>query len=78
MDWAFLMLQRWQNLGWRFGASRMHLSPSVAWAAVCSMAVVLLLLTCCLLLLPLWESVIVLCFVVCYFMSILVCYHLGG
>ena len=33
---------------------------------------VLLLLTCCLLLLPLWESVIVLCFVVRYFMSILV------
>ena len=35
------------------------------------MAVVLLLLTFCLLLLSLWESVIVLCFVVCYFMSIL-------
>ena len=35
-------------------------------------ALVLLLLTFCLLLLPLWESVIVLCFVVCYFMSILV------
>ena len=35
-------------------------------------AVVLLLLTFCLLLLPLWESVIVLCFVVRYFMSILV------
>ena len=35
-------------------------------------AVVLLLLTSCLLLLPLWESVIVLCFVVRYFMSILV------
>ena len=34
--------------------------------------VVLLLLTCCLLYLPLWESVIVLCFVVRYFMSILV------
>ena len=34
--------------------------------------VVLLLLTFCLLLLPLWESVIVLCFVVRYFMSILV------
>ena len=34
--------------------------------------VVLLLLTCCLLLLPLWESVIVLCFVVRYFMCILV------
>ena len=30
------------------------------------------LLTFCLLLLPLWESVIVLCFVVRYFMSILV------
>ena len=35
-------------------------------------AVVLLLLTFCLLLLPLWKSVIVLCFVVRYFMSILV------
>ena len=34
--------------------------------------VVLLLFICCLLLLPLWESVIVLCFVVRYFMSILV------
>ena len=44
----------------------------VAWAAVPSKAVVLLLLTFCLLLLPLWESVIVLCFVVRYFMSILV------
>ena len=31
-----------------------------------------MLLTFCLLLLPLWESVIVLCFVVCYFKSILV------
>ena len=38
----------------------------------CSKAVVLLLLTFCLLLLPLWESVIVLCIVVRYFMSILV------
>ena len=44
----------------------------VAWAAVPSKVVVLLLLTFCLLLLPLWESVIVLCFVVRYFMSILV------
>ena len=34
--------------------------------------IVLLLLTFCLSLLPLWESVIVLCFVVRYFMSILV------
>ena len=40
--------------------------------AVRSKAVVLFLLTFCLLLLPLWESVIVLCFVVRYFMSILV------
>ena len=37
-----------------------------------SKAVVLLLLTFCLLLLPLWEYVIVLCFVVCYSISILV------
>ena len=44
----------------------------VALAAVRSKAVVLLLLTFCLLLLPLWESVIVLCFVVRYFISILV------
>ena len=50
----------------------MHLGPTVAWAAVLSKAVVQLLLTFCLLLLPLWESVIVLCFVVRYFMSILV------
>ena len=35
-------------------------------------AKLLLLMTFCLLLLPLWESVIVLCFVVSYFMSILV------
>ena len=58
-----------------FGTSKMHLSPPpppVAWAAVRSKAVVLLLLTFCLLLLPLWESVIVLCFVIRYFMSILV------
>ena len=55
-----------------FGTSKMHLSPPVAWAAVRSKAVVLLLLTFCLSLLPLWKSVIVLCFVVRYFMSILV------
>ena len=48
------------------------LSPPVAWAAVRSKVMVLLLLTFCLLLLPLWESVIVLCFVIRYFMSILV------
>ena len=46
----------------------------MAKAAVRSKAVVLLLLllTFCLLLLPLWESVVVLCFVVRYFVSILV------
>ena len=44
----------------------------MAWAAVRSGAVVLLLLTFCLLLLPLWESVIVLCFVVRCFVSVLV------
>ena len=43
----------------------------MAKAAICSKAVVLLL-TFCLLLLPLCESVIVLCFVVRYFMSFLV------
>ena len=68
----FFVLQQQQNLGRRFGTSKMHLSPPVASAAVRSKAVVLLLLTFCLLLLPLWESVIVLCFVVRYFMSILV------
>ena len=68
----FLVLQQQQNLGRRFGTSKMHLRPPVAEAAVRSKAVVLLLLTFCLLLLPLWESVIVLCFVVRYFMSILV------
>ena len=37
--------------------------------AAAKTVLVLLLLTFCLLLLPLWESVIVLCFVVIYFMS---------
>ena len=52
---TFLVLQQQQNLGRRFGTSKMHLSPPVAKAAVHSKAVVLLLLTFCLLLLPLWE-----------------------
>ena len=69
-SWTFLVLQQQQNLGQKFGDIKMHLSPPVAWAAVRSQAVVLLLLTCCILLLPLWESV--LCFVVRYFMSLLV------
>ena len=46
--------------------------PPVAWAVVRSKVVVLLLLTFCLLLLPLWESVTVLCFVVRNLMSVLV------
>ena len=51
----------------------MHLSPQVAKAAVRSKAVVLLLLmTFCLMLLPLWESVTVLCFVVRFFVFLLV------
>ena len=44
----------------------MHLSPPVVKAAVHSKAVVLLLLTFCLLLLPLWESVIILCCTLLY------------
>ena len=35
-------------------------------------AMFMLLLTCCLLLIPLWDSVIVLCFVVRYRMPVLV------
>ena len=72
MSLTFLVLQQQQNLGQRFGTSKMHLSPLVAEAVIRSKTVVLLLLTFCLLLLPLWESVIVLCFVVRYFMSVLV------
>ena len=49
----------------------------MASAAVRSKAVGLLFLFCCLLLLPLWESVIVLRFVLRYFMYILV-WHLDG
>ena len=66
------MLQNHPNPGRRFGTSKMHLSPPVALAAVRSKEVVLLLLIRCLLLLPLWDSVIDLCFVVRYFVSILV------
>ena len=43
--------------------------PSVALATVRSKAVVLLLLTLCRLLLPLRESVVILCFVVRHFVS---------
>ena len=52
--------------------THMESLPSYVKIHLISKAVVLLLLTFCLLLLPLWGSVIVLCFVVRYFMSILV------
>ena len=67
------VLQQQQNLGRRFGTSKIHFSPPpVAEAAVRSKMVILLLLICCLLLLPLWASVINLCIVVRYFLFILV------
>ena len=68
---TIFVLQQRQNLGRRFGTSKMHLSPSVALATVHSKVVVMLLIQCWLLL-PLWDSVIFLCFVMRYFMSILV------
>ena len=52
--------------------TKIHIKMVMILDFVHSMAVVLLLLTFCLLLLQLWESVIVLCFVVRYFMYILV------
>ena len=54
------------------GRTSNSMTVLVALAAVRSKVVVLLLLTFCSWLLPLWESVLVLCFVVRYFMSILV------
>ena len=69
---SIFVLQQQLNLGQRFGISKMRFSPEVAYAAVHSNAVVMLLLIRCLLLLPLWNSVIVICFVVRYLMSILV------
>ena len=50
----------------------------VGGTAACSKAVVLLLLTFCLLLLPLWEFVIVLCFVVRTLCQFRYCNHLYG
>ena len=66
------MLQQQQNLGLKFGTSKMHLSPPPRGLGCCpflgggSVAVDSLLI------LPLWDSVIVLCFAMRYFMSILV------
>ena len=77
------MFQQQQNLGRRFGTSKMHLSPTtpppVALAAFRSKAVVLgsVVADCYS---QLWDPVIVLCFVVRYFVSILVLQssRLGG
>ena len=71
-NWTSFVLQQRQNLKRRLRTSKMHLSCPVALAAVCSETVVMLLLIRCWLLLPLWNSVIALCFVVRNFMSILV------
>ena len=61
------------NLGRGFGTSKMHLgSGGLGCCPFLAVVLLLLLLTFCLLLLSLWVSVIVLCFVVRYFMSILV------
>ena len=70
---SFFVLQQQQNLGRKFGTSKMHLNHRlpVALTDVRSKAVVLLLLIRRLLLLSLWDYVIFLCFVVCYFVSIL-------
>ena len=70
MSWT-LVLQQQQNLGRIFGTSKMHLRPQ--WLRL--LFVLKWLFCCCwlfLFLLPLCESVIVLCFVVRYFMSIIV------
>ena len=58
----FFVFQQQQNLGRRFGNSKLHLIPIVALAVARSKAGVLLLLIRSWLLLPLWNSVIVLCF----------------
>ena len=60
------------ELLWEFVVLQRSFCMYVVSQAVCSKAVVVLLLTFCLLFLPLLESVNVLCFVVSYFMSILV------
>ena len=72
------MLQQQQNLGRRFGASGMPLSPLVAWAAVPSGAVVLLLLTLFIVTHGLWESVIFYVLLYVTLCPFWYCNHLGG
>ena len=71
-SWTFPVLQQQQNLGRRFGTSKMHLSPW--WLRLLS--VLRRWFCCCWLFVYCYshcgESVIVLCFAVRYFMSILV------
>ena len=54
------MFQQQQNLGRRFGASKMHVTipPPLAKASVHSKVVVLWLLVCCLMYLPLFVGVL--------------------
>ena len=72
------VLKQHQNLGRRFGTSKMHLRPLPlplpprALAAVHSKVGIMLFLIRCWLLLSLWDYVIVLYFVVRYFVSLLV------
>ena len=67
MSRTFLVLQQQQNIGRRFGTSKMHFKigccPFLGGGSVVDSLLMLF---------PLWESVIVLCFAVRYFMSILV------
>ena len=57
--------------GRRFGTSKMHLSPPVAYAAVRSKAVVLLLLICCLVCFPLVVGVLCLSLFCCALLCVL-------
>ena len=54
----------------RFGASKMHFNPPVAWASLCSEEVVLLFFYLLLIYTPVVGVLIVVCFVVRCFMSI--------
>ena len=71
--WPFSEKKSWILTCWPHpqGRGRIY-GQNMALATVRSKAMVLLLLIQCWLLLPLWDSVIVLCFAVRYFMSILV------
>ena len=66
--------QQQQNLCQRFGTSKQHLSPPPKWLSLLSVlrgGSVVVVVDSMLIVLPLWDSVIILCFVMHYFMSIL-------